>query len=143
MTTSIFNLLFDDFCDGALRSWNFDGYHKFNENFPTYPVSNFKYDKEKEDLIIEYAVTGFKKEEIEITVSGNILTISGTKSKEDIKDSVFFIHKSLAQRNFKHPWRIDERQDLNSLKTKLENGLLTITIPVKKQEKARKIKIGE
>lgn len=141
MHTGIFNLWFDDFFDGALKSWDYDRFKSHNKNFPSYPVSNVLFDKEKEDLIFEIAVTGFEKNEIELATTGNCLNIKAKKRDKE-KENIFYIHKSLATREFDITYRIDDRQDLNNIKTKLNNGLLIIVIPVKEKEKARKIEIN-
>ncbi len=92
---------------------------------------------------IEVELPGVKKEDINIDVNENTLTISGErKIKEEHKDDVFYKVESYYgkfERNFELP----EDADLDNIEAKFENGVLEIKIPkvVKVENKPKKIEI--
>jgi len=76
---------------------------------------------------IEVLVAGVNKEEIEVVVYKNILTI-------DINESSLFVPES------SHGVDCSE-YDTSTIKTEIENGILTITLKKKEEFKPKKIKL--
>lgn len=71
--------------------------------------------------VLEMAVAGFGKKDIEITVENNILTIKGTMTSSSDND---FLHKGIAERNFHRRFNLAEMVEVES--STLENGMLRI-----------------
>ena len=88
---------------------------------------------------LEIAVAGFPKEYIEIKREGNDITIKANKP-EDGKEKGY-IFQELAKRNFVVTYRLSNKFDYSKIATKLENGILYISIPIKEEEKAEIQKI--
>jgi len=107
----------------------------FSTNYPPHNLIKINEDAYR----IELAVAGFKKEELEIDVHMNELTVYG--NQEDQKDSSF-IHKGIAARNFRKVFALGEYMEVTS--ASLDNGMLTINIdrniPEEKKPKTIKIK---
>ncbi|KAK3163819.1 hypothetical protein QOZ80_1AG0008720 [Eleusine coracana subsp. coracana] len=81
---------------------------------------------------------GVKKEEVKVEVEdGNVLVISGerSKEKEDKNDKWHRVERSSGQ--FMRRFRLPENAKVDQVKAGLENGVLTVTVPkaeVKKPE---------
>jgi len=95
---------------------------------------------EKDDAIMVRAeVPGMKPEDIDISVYGNTLTISGEKkhTKEDQGDG--FYHVESASGSFRREIVLPTDVDEEKIEAVCENGVLSVTLP--KAEKSRAIKV--
>jgi len=101
----------------------------------------------KEDaLVFEIAAVGLNKGDIDLsTEDGNCLKVSYSKPNIESNDSDFdageYIHKGIAKRSFDLGWKISPKFDLTKIDAKMENGLLTISVPVTPESKPKSIKI--
>lgn len=105
---------------------------------PSYPP----YDVIKLDggiFIISLAVAGFRREELEVIVTGNKLTLSG--SHDDDLDTGEVIHQGIAKRDFTLNFRLADGVTLES--ARLEDGILTIHLKKEtpESEKPKQIEI--
>ncbi|KAG2595834.1 16.9 kDa class I heat shock protein 1-like [Panicum virgatum] len=86
---------------------------------------------------------GVKKEEVKVEVEdGNVLVISGqrSKEKEDKNDKWHRVERSSGQ--FMRRFRLPENTKVDQVKAGLENGVLTVTVP-KAEEKKPEVKAIE
>ncbi|CAO2185521.1 unnamed protein product [Urochloa humidicola] len=86
---------------------------------------------------------GVKKEEVKVEVEdGNVLVISGerSKEKEDKNDKWHRVERSSGQ--FMRRFRLPENAKVDQVKAGLENGVLTVTVP-KAEEKKPEVKAIE
>ena len=103
----------------------FDRY--FNSSFPqngNYPPHNIvKYSDDS--YAIEVAVAGFTKEEINVSVDQDQLTISGVQKNVDetIKE---YLHRGLAARDFEQTFTLAEYMEVRGAEVK--DGMLKIEI---------------
>lgn len=112
------------------------------KNVPNYPPYNIrKLDENK--YIIELAVAGFAKSDIEIVFEDNKLIISG-KSQDD-SDNANFLFKGIANRAFTRTFLLDDQIEIND--AAMMNGMLKIAlekiIPDHKKPKKIQVKDGE
>jgi HSP20 family molecular chaperone IbpA len=88
---------------------------------------------------LEYALAGFDKNEIKIHIAGDSLIIEAKKDNKEIKDIYekedyeFVAYNGISYRNLKTSFKLMDYADKNNIISKFENGLLKITIPVKKE----------
>ena len=73
---------------------------------------------------IALAVAGFEKDELDIKVENNTLTIRGEKSRDD--ETRNYLHLGIASRTFEHKFSLAEHVEVT--KADLNNGLLTINL---------------
>lgn len=93
---------------------------------PSYPPYNVI--KDEDDYIIEVAVAGFKKPEINVELNrreGRLLITSAKNADKDSEDLVF-IKRSLARRAFSLSFNVS--QDLEVKEASLEDGILTVVL---------------
>ena len=109
------------------------------QSFPK--VDIIDYDTEIE---IEAEIPGLTKEDVDVSINENILTISGNSSNETQSNSKLkYIRKELKHSSFRRSFTLSENIDINRLKAKFENGLLKIKLPKFEpvKPKVKKIKI--
>ena len=107
---------------------------------PNYPPFNIK--KVSEDrYIIELAVAGFGKSEIDIELADGKLIVKGT-SKEDSEVSNW-IHKGIANRNFTRTFLLNDNLEVKD--AELFNGMLRIWLDmiIPEHKKPKKIAVKE
>jgi molecular chaperone IbpA len=108
------------------------------QKIPTYPPYNIKRVNANK-YVIEMAVAGFSKSDIEVTLEGNKLTVSGS-AKENEEQETFF-HKGIANRDFKHTFQIADKIEIGN--AELVNGMLRIWLDnmLKTQDTVKKIAV--
>jgi len=131
--------LADDF--GAILKQNTLGFDSLFEllnetpanpsNYPAYDLVSVK-DGETE---LSVAVAGFSKDDVTIEVANNILTIAGKKEKTEAK----YLYNGIAKRNF--VLRFPMYDNIEVTHADLENGILTVSMSVVADKKAKTIQI--
>lgn len=108
---------------------------------PTYPPYNIIKVNET-DYSIEIAVSGFKRDEIEITTEENKLFVNGA-IKTTSSDSRQYLHKGIGTRNFAHKFTLSDTIIVKG--ADIVDGLLVINLEnqIPEEKKPRKIEIGK
>jgi len=92
---------------------------------------------------IELDLPGIKKEDVEINVDKNILTIKGKREvkKEEEKNDYYRVESAFG--SFSRSFTLPEKIDSENIRATGENGVVEITIPKLKVEKdtTKKIEI--
>ncbi|XP_048331006.2 16.9 kDa class I heat shock protein 1 [Ziziphus jujuba] len=111
------------------------GHHR-DETTTTIATANVDWRENDTAHIFRADLPGVKKEDLKVQVEdGNILQISGERSKEK-KDKTDRWHRVERQcGSFVRRFRLPDNVDLDAIKCGLENGVLTVTVP-KKEEMA-------
>ncbi len=99
--------------------------------------------RETEDAYhIEVELPGVKKKDVDISVDGNILTISGERNvRDEVKDEDY--HKVESRYGiFSRSFTLPEKVDISNIEAEFVNGVLEITIPkLKVDTSSKKIEI--
>ncbi len=93
------------------------------------------------EVVVQAALPGIKADEVQINVTGDILTIKGeTKHEEERQDKSWHIRE--------HRWGAFERSVMlptgvisDKAKADFENGILTITLPKSEEVKPKTITV--
>lgn len=89
-------------------------------------------------LRITLAVAGFAREDLDIQLEDNQLTVSGRQAEEDDRE---YLHRGIATRMFKRSFVLADGVEVSS--ASLDNGLLNIDVALPLPERnVRKIEIG-
>ena len=109
---------------------------KVTSTFPPYNVKKV----DEDNYVVELAVAGYSKEDLEITVDKDTLIIK-TCCESNKDEDAEFLHKGIARRNFTQTFTLGEYMSVKS--ASIEDGLLTIKIEreVPEELKPRQIKI--
>ena len=103
----------------------------------TYPPYNIKQISDNK-YIIEMAVAGFSKTDIELTLEGNKLVVKGNATEDD-SNPEDFIFRGIANRNFTREFTLADKVEIEN--AELVNGMLKIGLAnmVKLQDTIKKI----
>ena len=104
----------------------------------TYPPYNIRQVSDSK-YVIEMAVAGFAKTDIELSLEGNKLVVSGNAADEAAPES--FLFKGIATRNFSREFTLADKVEIEN--AELVNGMLKIGLAnmVKAQDAIKKIAI--
>jgi HSP20 family protein len=93
-----------------------------------------------EGLHFDVACTGLTKEDISISVEGDLLKISYKKPEGELDFSGYIYH-GLSKKSFDLGYKISPKFNLTKVNAEMENGLLKLQIPVSEESKPKTIKI--
>ena len=103
-------------------------------NYPPYNVIK----QDEDTYLVELALAGFNKSEINVTVDNGNLIVKGEKENKDVE----FKHKGIATRSFTRSFALGEYMEVTG--AEFENGMLSIIIerivPEEKKPKSIDIK---
>lgn len=109
----------------------------------TIPLVNIK--ETEDSYIIELAAPGLKKENFDLDLDNNILTISSKTEEQEVTKNENYTKKEFNYSSFKRAFTLPETADIEKIAAKYESGILEITISKKEEAKVqpkRKIDIG-
>lgn len=97
---------------------------------------------EKQDkFIVRAELPGMKKEDVDISLVGDTLTISGERKPEaDIKDEEY-LRCELCYGKFSRSITLPSTIDSSKVEATYENGILIITLPKAEEAKPKKIEL--
>lgn len=110
-----------------------------SKNTPSYPPYNIR-KIEDNKYVIELAVAGFGRSDIEITLQDDKLVISG-KSSDDDENNI--LYKGIANRAFTRTFTLADTIEVKN--ADLINGMLKVWLEniIPEHKKPRKIEVGE
>jgi len=89
---------------------------------------------------LEIEMPGVKKDGLEISVENNELTIIGRRSLLTAEGTL--IHRESRPENFRRMFELDPSIDANKISAKIDQGLVTLTLPKAEHVKPRKITVS-
>ena len=93
----------------------------------------------KEGYLVEAEMPGVNKEGLEITLEGNDITIVGHRKSEVVTGSPLFCERALA--DYRRIFELDPAIDTAKITAKMEQGVLSLTLPKSERVKPRKITV--
>ena len=112
-----FDSIFEEF-DRLLESSE-----RYNSNYPPYNIRRLN----DNDYKIEVALAGYSKDDIELELKDNTLTVRNKTREKVVNDeSNGVIHKGISTRQFERSFTISE--DIKVKHAELKNGLLNIDL---------------
>jgi HSP20 family protein len=95
----------------------------------------------KEAYEFKADVPGIQDKDLEVTMTGNRLTVSGKREeeKEDKSDRYYTYERSYG--SFTRSFALPDGADTDKLRAALEKGVLSITVPKKAEVQAKKIAV--
>jgi len=83
------------------------------------------------DFELELAVPGRKKEDFQIEINENVLTISTESKTEENVEKDNYTRREFAYSSFKRAFTLPKTIDEDSIKANYDNGILKFTLPKK------------
>ncbi len=117
-----------------LRNLNYDvndlfGFNGFN--------GNADLEETNDGYVLSMEVPGIAKENINIELEDDVLTISVKQDNEEKADNKYLRHEIVSSYNFSRGFQVNDA-DMDNVTAKLENGILTVMVKKKITEKAEK-----
>ena len=95
----------------------------------------------KDGYVLEAEMPGVNKDGLEITLDNNELTIVGRRSSETVAGEPLFRERSSA--DFRRVFELDPAIDTGRIDAKVNQGVLTLTLPKSEKVKPRKITVAD
>ncbi len=89
---------------------------------------------------LEVEMPGVSKENLEMWVENNELTIIGRRSTASPEGTL--LHRESRSENFRRSFELDPSIDAGKISAKIEQGVVTLTLPKAEQVKPRKIAVA-
>src|SRR3712207_1827287 len=89
---------------------------------------------------LQVEMPGVNKEGLEMWVENNELTIIGRRSLPNVQGTL--IHRESRRENFRRAFELDPSIDAEKVSAKIEQGVLTLTLPKAEQVKPREITVS-
>ena len=125
-------ILFDDFFSRELFNW---GNNNYSSTLSTIPSVNIK--ENPQNFEVEVAAPGMEKQDFQITLEGNLLTISSSKKNQTEEKNDNYTRREFSYQAFQRSFELAKNVvDEDRIEAKYENGVLKLTIP--KTEDAKK-----
>ena len=95
----------------------------------------------KEGFQFKADLPGLKESDLDVSVSGNRLTVSGKREEEkhDKSDTHFSYERSFG--SFSRTCSLPEGADLNGVVAELKGGVLTMLVPKRAGEQSKKVAV--
>jgi HSP20 family protein len=102
----------------------------------------FEVRENKDGYVFTADLPGVKREDIEVSLSGNRLSISGKReSQKETKEDTYFAFER-AYGSFTRSFTLPEGVDTEHVKSELKDGVLTLALPKKPEAQAKRIPIA-
>ena len=105
-------------------------------NTPQIPSANLLVTPDAFLIILD--MPGVSKETLDVSVENGVLTVKGTRNDKSIGE---VIHGGLNRSAYERTFEIHTPIDLDKIQAKLEQGVVTLTLPKAESAKPKKITI--
>ena len=106
----------------------FGGIENTNRNLPAVNI------KERDNaFVLEFSVPGFKKDDFNIELDNDVLTISSEVKASDETKGGRFTRKEFSFSAFKRAFTLPETVDGGKINATYESGILKVTVPKKEE----------
>lgn len=95
----------------------------------------------KSDIVVKAELPGVDAKNVDITVDGNLLTVKGERKAEEKKEDEGYCYSERSFGSFIRSLTLPGEVDETKTKASYRDGVLTITLPRRKEEKAKQIKV--
>jgi len=94
-----------------------------------------------DDIIIISTIAGVRPEHVDITVSGDMVTIRGTRSQEEEIASDNYFHRECYWGKFSRSVILPMAVEADKIQANFKNGILKVVLPKAPEAKMSKVKI--
>ncbi len=95
----------------------------------------------KDDVVIKATVPGVSPDDLDISVSGDVLTIKGETKEEKKTEEVNYIRQERRFGAFRRDIQLPVAVNLDKAEATFEDGVLTLTLPKAEEVKPKKLTV--
>lgn len=96
----------------------------------------------QDELVVKASLAGWKPDDVEITLTGNTLTISGEMKQEERREEDSWILNEIRRGSFSRTLELPEGLVGERATASFEHGVLTLRIPKAEEIKPKQIRIS-
>jgi len=104
---------------------------------------SFDVKENKEGYVFRADLPGVREDDLEISLTGNRLTISGKREQEKREQGETYYATERSYGSFSRAFTLPDGTDGDNVKAELKNGVLQVTVPKKPEVQPRKITIAK
>ena len=97
--------------------------------------------EEKDEVVVKAEVPGLSKDDLSVNLSDSILTIKGTKSREEKINEDDYCRSERAFGTFSRSVELPAEVKQDQIKATFKNGVLEIRLPKTEESKTRVVKV--
>ena len=94
-----------------------------------------------DEVVVKTAVPGIKSEDIDVSITGDVLTIKGETKAEEKVEKANYIRQERRYGAFSRSLTLPSTVVADKATAEFENGILTLTLPKAEEVKPKTIKI--
>lgn len=94
------------------------------------------------EVVLRAQIPGVKREDMDISVTDNTVTIKGTTSHEEKEEKGEYYHRECSHGSFTRTIALPDNVDTTKAKASFKDGVLDLSIPKTKKTERRKISIS-
>ena len=119
----------------------------WNDMFSDVAVTNpgeIEMYEDEDSVVVKMKAAGFKSEDIDISVEGKLLTITGKVEEEKVEDDKKrkYYYREMSNESFSRTISLPTTIKSDSVNAEFKNGILKITMPKVEEAKPKKISIS-
>ncbi len=99
---------------------------EFLKKLQTVPSVNIV--ERAEDYLIEIAVPGYKKEDFDLDLDNNVLTITSKKEEKKIQEGEKYTKREFSFGSFKRVFTLPDTADIEKINAEYIDGILNVSI---------------
>ena len=133
--------MFEDFLGRRLRPFWPERWWPATGMEITTPVVDLDLYEEKDDIVVKAELPGMEKDNIEVNLSENRLTIKGEKKKEEEVKKEGYYRSERSCGSFVRSLELPSEVQTDKVKAAFKNGVLEIRLPKTEEAKKKEIKV--
>lgn len=119
-----------------------DGFHeRFAKQGDAF-VPTVEVKESADSYLVKADLPGIKMEDVKVTLTGNVLRIEGHRQEEKREEKERFHVTERSYGSFTRAFALPEGTDAEAVSAEMKDGVLSVTIPKRPEEKPRQIPIG-
>ncbi|MEA1787105.1 Hsp20/alpha crystallin family protein [Arenibacter sp. GZD96] len=122
------NVLFPSFVNEVFKPDWFGGLENFQTQIPPINIQ-----ENERDFILELAVPGRKKEDFNIEIDKDILTVSAEQKTENTTEEETYTRREFGYSAFKRAFTLPETVNVEAVNAVYEDGILRFALPKKEE----------
>jgi len=129
----------NNFFEGLLPE---DRFLAFDSKFDLVPAANIE--EKDSEFVISMAVPGVNKDDINVEVHDNVITISSEKEESSEESEKNYSRKEYSYNSFSRTFKLPQNVKEDKIEANYENGELVLQLPKAEPEvkKVKKIKVA-
>jgi HSP20 family protein len=106
-------------------------------------VPAFDLKETKDAYVLKGELPGVKEQDLDISLQGDRLTVSGTRQEEKREERDTYFTYEMWSGSFSRSFALPENVDVDHTSADLKNGVLTVLLPKKIASEPKKITVGQ